>query len=105
MAPVDSAATCQGCHDKHHEAARHCAECHQTASITQTHAKPARVHVACDACHATAAIAPLVPTRTFCLACHDSAVDHYPPKQCSLCHLRAPPEDYRPRLLKRGSAG
>ena len=105
MAPVDSAATCQGCHDKHHEAARHCAECHQTASITQTHAKPARVHVACDACHATAAIAPLVPTRTFCLACHDSAVDHYPTKQCSLCHLRAPPEDYRPRLLKRGSTG
>jgi hypothetical protein len=105
MAPVDSAVTCTGCHDKHHEAARHCAECHQTASITQTHAKPARTHVACDACHATAAIAALSPTRNFCLACHPSAVDHHDEKECSACHLQATPEEYRPRLLKRGVAG
>jgi len=105
MAPVDSAVTCQGCHDKHHEAARHCAECHQTATITQTHAKPARTHVACDACHATAAIAALSPTRTFCLACHPPAVDHNEEKECSACHLQATPDEYRSRLLKPGKAG
>jgi hypothetical protein len=105
MAPVDSAITCQGCHDKHHEAARHCAECHQTASITQIHAKPARTHVACDACHATAAIAALSPTRTLCLACHPPAVDHHTEKECSTCHLQASPDQYRARLLKRGKAG
>ncbi len=97
--------TCQGCHDKHHETKRRCAECHQTASITEIHAKPARAHVACDACHATAAIAALSPTRTFCLACHASAVDHHDEKECTVCHLQATPEEYRARLLKRGKAG
>lgn len=105
MAPVDSAASCQGCHDKHHEAGRQCASCHRTATITTPHALPVRVHVACDACHATAAIRVLTPTRTFCLACHDPKVDHYPTKECSVCHLRAHPEEYRSRLLKQGSTG
>jgi len=105
LAPVDSAASCQGCHDKHHEAKRQCASCHRTAAITPAHARPARAHIACDACHTTAAIAPLTPNRTFCLACHEPAVDHYPAKECSTCHLRAHPDDYRPRLLKRGTAG
>jgi hypothetical protein len=105
LAPVDSAASCAGCHEQHHEAKRDCATCHRTAEITRVHARPARVHVACDACHPTAAIAPLTPTRSFCLACHDSAVDHHPEKECSSCHLQADPEHYRPRLLKRGVAG
>lgn len=105
LAPVDSAATCQGCHEKHHESERQCAACHRAAMITPAHERPARTHVACDACHATAAIASLKPTRTFCLACHDAGVDHYPTKECSRCHLGAHPEDYRPRLLKLGSTG
>ena len=105
LAPVDSAASCQGCHDKHHDAGRQCATCHRTASITETHALPVRAHVACDACHATAAIAALAPTRTFCLTCHGPAVDHYPDRQCSVCHLQATPEQYRVRLLKQGRSG
>jgi hypothetical protein len=105
LAPVDSAVGCHGCHDKHHEAGRDCATCHRTASITVAHARPARVHVACDACHATAAIAALTPTRSLCLACHGPAVDHNPERECSTCHLQAPPDSYRARLLKRGQAG
>jgi len=105
LAPVDSAASCQGCHDKHHDPERQCSSCHRTALITPPHARPARVHVACDACHPAAAIAALQPTRTFCLACHDSGVDHFPAKQCSTCHLNAQPEAYRSRLLKRGTTG
>ena len=105
LAPADSVVTCQGCHDKHHENGRYCASCHRIASITQVHSQPARIHVACDACHPTAAIAPLTPTRTLCLTCHPPAVDHHEGKECSTCHLQAPPDEYRPRLLKRGKAG
>jgi hypothetical protein len=105
LAPVDSAASCAGCHDKHHEAKRQCASCHRTATITEAHAPPARAHVACDACHATAAVATLSPTRTLCLACHPPVVDHYAAKECSTCHLQASPDEYRGRLLKHGKAG
>jgi hypothetical protein len=61
--------------------------------------------VACDACHATAAIAALTPTRSLCLACHGPAVDHNPKRECSSCHLQAPPDQYRAQLLKRGQPG
>jgi len=105
LRPADSVTTCQGCHDKHHAAGRDCAWCHRTATITQPHARPARVHIACDACHATAAIAPLSPTRSFCLACHDADVDHHPERECTTCHLQAEPAEYRSRLLKPAKAG
>jgi hypothetical protein len=101
LAPVDSAISCHGCHDKHHDVDRDCSTCHRSATITVVHARPARVHVACDACHPTAAIAPLVPKRSFCLTCHGPAQDHYTGRECSSCHLQAHPEDYRARLLKR----
>jgi hypothetical protein len=105
LEPVDSAATCKGCHAKHHESGRTCAVCHRTPTITEVHAAPARVHVACDACHPTAAIAELTPTRSLCLACHDPKVDHHAERECSTCHLQAHPDDYRTRLLKHGTAG
>ena len=105
LRPADSVTTCQGCHDKHHAAGRDCAWCHRTATITEAHARPARVHIACDACHATAAIAPLSPTRSFCLACHDADVDHHPERECTACHLQAEPDQYRSRLLKPAKAG
>jgi len=100
MEPVDSAQTCRGCHDQHHESGRACATCHRTESITRPHSQPVQAHVACDRCHATAAIAPLTPTRSFCLVCHEPTVDHHPERQCVVCHLQASPEDYRARLLK-----
>jgi hypothetical protein len=100
MEPVDSAQTCQGCHVEHHQEGRACATCHRTESIRQPHAPPIQAHAACDRCHATAAIAPLTPTRSFCLMCHDPAVDHHPERQCVVCHLQASPEAYRALLLK-----
>jgi hypothetical protein len=103
--PADSVVTCKGCHDKHHAAGRNCAWCHRTATIKTPHALPARVHIACDACHATAAIARLSPTRSFCLVCHDPAVDHYAGRECASCHLQASPDEYRARLLKPTKAG
>lgn len=100
LAPVDSALTCRGCHAEHHQAGRTCATCHRTESITQPHSLPAQAHVACDRCHTTAGIAPLTPTRSFCLVCHEPSVDHYPERECVVCHLQASPEEYRPHLLR-----
>jgi hypothetical protein len=100
LAPVDSARTCRGCHADHHEAGRACATCHRTPAIIQPHSPPVQAHVACNACHPTAAIAPLTPTRSFCLVCHDPKVDHHPERQCVACHLQSTPEDYRSHLLR-----
>jgi len=105
MEPFDSAISCHGCHDKHHAANRDCASCHRTAEVRTPHEMPVRAHVACNACHATAVIASLVPTRSFCLACHGPAVDHYTNRQCVTCHLQSTPEAYRARLLRTGSPG
>lgn len=105
LAPLDSAATCRGCHAEHHEAGRSCATCHRTESIAQTHALPVRAHVACDACHPTGAITALSPTRSFCLVCHDPAVDHNPGRECTTCHLQSDPPEYRGRLLRRRATG
>jgi hypothetical protein len=105
LAPVDSARTCQGCHAEHHLAGRSCATCHRTDTITQPHALPVQAHVACDRCHQTAAIAPLTPSRSFCLACHAPAVDHHPERECSTCHMQASPEEYRGWLLRTAPAG
>jgi len=100
MEPTDSAQTCRGCHADHHQSGRTCATCHRTEHITQPHSLPVQAHVACDRCHSTAAIAPLTPTRSFCLVCHDPRVDHYRERECVACHLQASPADYRARLLK-----
>jgi DnaJ-class molecular chaperone len=100
MEPTDSAQTCRGCHAEHHANGRSCATCHRTERITAAHAPPVQAHLACNACHPTAAIAPLTPTRSFCLVCHGPGVDHHPERECVACHLLATPEEYRPRLLK-----
>ena len=100
MEPTDSALTCRGCHADHHESGRTCATCHRTERIMPAHAPPVQAHVACDRCHTTAAIAPLTPTRSFCLVCHAPGVDHYPERECVACHLQASPAEYRPHLLK-----
>ena len=101
---VDSALSCNGCHAQHHEAGRDCATCHRSAETLAAHQAPVRPHTACDACHTTARIAELRPTRSFCLACHEATVDHYPGRECTTCHLQAHPDEYRPKLLKARSA-
>jgi hypothetical protein len=99
LQPADSVATCHGCHDRHHTVGRDCATCHRTATIKGPHLAPTRPHVACNLCHPTAVIAPLTPTRSFCLVCHESAVDHNRGEQCTSCHMQESPEDYREHLL------
>jgi hypothetical protein len=101
LLPADSVTTCRGCHDDHHTVGRSCATCHRTVAILAPHRPPARPHIACDACHATSAIAALTPTRSLCLACHDAKVDHNPQRECTSCHFQADPEQYRVRLRRK----
>ena len=103
MAPADSARTCAGCHANHHAESRDCAACHRTAEITAPHQLPVQAHAACDACHTPATVARLVPTRSFCLACHQPQQDHYQPKECSNCHFQRSPAELQ-RKLRRGGA-
>jgi hypothetical protein len=102
LAPAPEAANCSGCHEDHHTANRACATCHRTAEIVKAHQSPVDVHLACSRCHASATVSALTPTRSFCLACHDPQVDHYAPKECTVCHLQSTPEAYRSRLTAAG---
>jgi hypothetical protein len=102
LAPPDSVLTCAGCHDQHHAQSRDCAACHRTPAITAAHLRPVEAHVACDACHTEATVARLVPTRSFCLACHQPQQDHYPPKECSACHFQRTPDELEPQLRRTG---
>lgn len=103
LAPTAEAASCTACHDDHHAADRDCASCHRTAQIITAHKPPVDAHRACNQCHVSTTVAALTPSRSFCLACHDPEVDHYKPKECTVCHLQATPEGYRPRLSAAGS--
>jgi hypothetical protein len=102
LSPEPPVATCAACHDKHHTTGVDCASCHRTADIVKAHAPPLDAHQACDECHTERTIAMLQPTRSFCLACHDTATDHYRDKECTVCHLQATPESYRARLTSTG---
>jgi hypothetical protein len=102
LAPPDSVLTCAGCHDQHHAQSRDCAACHRTAAIREAHERPVEAHVGCDACHTEATVARLVPTRSFCLACHGPEQDHYPSKECSACHFQRTPDELEPRLRRAG---
>jgi hypothetical protein len=102
LEPADSAETCIGCHAKHHAESRDCATCHRTAAITAPHRLPVQAHTACDACHTPATVARLVPTRSFCLACHQPQQDHYQPKECSTCHFQRTPLELQPKLTRAG---
>ena len=103
----DSVKSCQGCHVQHHEVGRDCASCHRTAGIEDAHETPVATgqhsaeaaHTRCDACHDQSRIVNLTPSRTFCLACHSTEVDHYKAKECSVCHFQATPAEWKPRLI------
>jgi hypothetical protein len=100
LEPADSALTCTGCHASHHAESRDCSVCHRTSAITAPHRMPVQAHASCDACHTRATVARLVPTRSFCLACHDQQQDHYGPKECSACHFQRTPAELRPKLTR-----
>ena len=94
--------TCAGCHTEHHAESRDCAACHRTAAITAPHRMPIQAHTGCNACHTPATVARLVPTRSFCLVCHQPQQDHYQPKECSACHFQRTPAELQPRLTRAG---
>ena len=102
LEPADSAETCAGCHTEHHAESRDCAACHRTAAITAPHRMPIQAHTGCNACHTPATVARLVPTRSFCLVCHQPQQDHYQPKECSACHFQRTPAELQPRLTRAG---
>jgi hypothetical protein len=103
LAPADSVRTCAACHASHHAESRDCSVCHRTADITRPHKLPVQAHAACDACHTPATVAKLVPTRSFCLACHASEQDHHAPTECSACHFQRSPAELRPKLHREGA--
>jgi hypothetical protein len=103
LAPPDSVQTCTGCHAKHHAESLDCAACHRTATIAAPHERPVKAHAACDACHTEATVIRLVPTRSFCLACHEPQLDHYPPRECSACHFQRSPAELLPKLRRQGA--
>jgi hypothetical protein len=104
LAPSAQVATCQSCHDEHHEAGRQCAECHGDAPVREAHDDLIVAHTGCDACHTASTVAALTPTRSFCLTCHSAQQDHYPERECTVCHFLTEPGEYRSHLLEE-SAG
>jgi len=102
LAPADSVRTCVGCHAEHHADGRSCATCHRSAATREAHKRPVKAHVACAACHTEATVARLVPSRSFCLACHEPQQDHYEPEECSACHFQRSPAELEPQLRRGG---
>jgi hypothetical protein len=104
LEPKAEVATCAACHTEHHQTvgtgSRACADCHRTSQILEAHARPIDAHSRCSGCHEAETVTSLTPTRSFCLACHATDVDHYTPKQCTLCHFLESPEGYRAHLRK-----
>jgi hypothetical protein len=88
--------SCVGCHEPHHDVDRSCASCHRPLADPKAHTRES--HVQCTSCHPAATVARLSPTRSFCLGCHEPAVDHYRERECTVCHMLAPPEAVRPQL-------
>jgi hypothetical protein len=97
MEPKAETKDCTGCHEDHHTADRACANCHRSDTILSGHKRES--HVQCDACHAEKTVTRFTPTRSFCLACHPTTVDHHEEKQCTQCHMLTSPENYRAKLI------
>ena len=100
--PTPQSQDCTGCHEDHHTADRACATCHRTDEIVTAHQSKVDVHLACTRCHTSSTVSALTPSRSFCLTCHEPKVDHYAPKECTVCHLQSTPEGFRRRLTAAG---
>jgi hypothetical protein len=98
LATTTETKSCVACHDEHHDENGNCAACHMPPRDQKAHTRES--HVQCSACHQAETISRLTPTRPFCLSCHEPAVDHYRDRECSVCHMLAPPEAIRPQLGK-----
>jgi hypothetical protein len=68
--------------------------------IQEEHPGAEASHQRCDACHTPATIHLLTPNRSFCATCHgEQKADHYPGRECTVCHLLAEPADWKRRLV------
>lgn len=103
--PGPPAATCLGCHDDHHTAARECRTCHGGADPRAAHASLGEMHVACDDCHTGATVALLTPDRAFCQTCHVEQREHHAEQECTVCHFLASPDEFRAHLRKTDGDG
>ena len=102
LAPSRDKAQCKECHSEHHDAGRSCATCHAPVDPGPSHKTLEIAHQRCDACHSSATVARLIPTRSFCGTCHAAKeTGHYAQKECSACHFLAEPADYRSKLTSR----
>jgi hypothetical protein len=104
--PAPAVASCAACHDDHHAQGKPCGVCHNettSPAVRAAHAPPVEAHTGCDACHATAIVARLVPDRGLCLTCHPAQQDHHAGAECTVCHLGATPEAFQDRLRKPAS--
>jgi hypothetical protein len=99
LATSPEVASCTACHDQHHDQTGNCAACHRPAFDEKVHTREA--HVECSACHEPQTISRLTPTRAFCLGCHAPEVDHYRDRECTVCHMLAPPEAVRAQLSRK----
>jgi hypothetical protein len=101
LEPQPAVASCAACHDDHHARGKPCAYCHNdggSAAVHAAHAPPAEAHSGCDACHAAAIVARLVPDRGLCLTCHAAQQEHHRDRECTLCHFGASPEAFQSHL-------
>lgn len=76
---------CGSCHAPHHRQEAQCSSCH-VVPATAPHTDG--VHLSCNGsgCHATSVALPSAQSRTLCLACHWSRVQHEPGRICGDCH-------------------
>jgi len=102
LAPSPAKAACRDCHEDHHAAGRACSTCHSATQPKAAHKNLESSHQRCDACHTATTVAELTPTRTFCSTCHlEKLRDHFPQKECTVCHFLSEPEAYRQKLMTR----
>ncbi len=83
-APVMNAKNlqCDNCHAEHHQPQVACLNCHRGGALAKHKRQD---HVLCAQCHDS------VPrlthwTRQVCTACHADRTNHYPGRQCAVCH-------------------
>lgn len=99
LAPPPGKAQCTECHVEHHAVGQSCSSCHRVEKPGLAHATLEVAHQRCDACHVRATVEQLTPTRDFCGTCHvPLLVDHYEPRECTVCHFLAEPSRYQVKL-------
>lgn len=82
----DAGATCETCHEDHHQPSAQCAECH---GDPPPDAHTLAVHTegcAGSGCHGDAAYGRLTVGRETCLACHSGLAEHEAGQACARCH-------------------